>query len=183
MKEMKNVTDELSKTLESISFEQQEAIAEKILKANRIFVAGAGRSGMMARCFAMRLMHMGLKVYMVGEVVTPSFASGDLLIIASGSGTTGSLVKMAEKAIELGGEVGLITIYPESTIGKMAKAIVHINAPTAKSDIDTGIASIQPMGSLFEQSLLICFDYIILILMDKTGLNSQEMFKRHANLE
>lgn len=158
-------------------------MADEILKAKHIFVAGAGRSGMMARCFAMRLMHMGMKAYMVGEVVTPSMQEGDLLIITSGSGTTGSLVKMAEKAKVLNGRVGLITIYPESTIGKMADVVVQINAPTSKSKIDTGVTSIQPMGSLFEQSLLICLDFIIRILMDKTGITGEEMFKRHANLE
>ena len=74
-----SVINELSRTLTSVAFEQQEKLADEILNANRVFVAGAGRSGMMARCFAMRLMHMGLNAYMVGEVVTPSIAAGDLL--------------------------------------------------------------------------------------------------------
>ena len=183
MSDIKVIIDELSRTLSGIDRKQQEQMADEILKAKHIFVAGAGRSGMMARCFAMRLMHMGMKEYMVGEVVTPSMQEGDLLIITSGSGTTGSLVKMAEKAKELNGRIGLITIYPESTIGKMADVVVQINAPTSKSEIDTGVTSIQPMGSLFEQSLLICLDFIIRILMDKTGITGEEMFKRHANLE
>ena len=183
MSDIKVIIDELSRTLSGIDRKQQEQMADEILKAKHIFVAGAGRSGMMARCFAMRLMHMGMNVYMVGEVVTPSMQEGDLLIIASGSGTTGSLVKMAEKAKALNGRVGLVTIYPESTIGKMADVVVQINAPTSKSEIDTGVTSIQPMGSLFEQSLLICLDFIIRILMDKTGITGEEMFKRHANLE
>ena len=183
MSDIKVIIDELSRTLSGIERKQQEQMADEILKAKHIFVAGAGRSGMMARCFAMRLMHMGMKAYMVGEVVTPSMQEGDLLIITSGSGTTGSLVKMAEKAKVLNGRVGLITIYPESTIGKMADVVVQINAPTSKSKIDTGVTSIQPMGSLFEQSLLICLDFIIRILMDKTGITGEEMFKRHANLE
>lgn len=174
MSDIKVIIDELSRTLSGIDRKQQEQMADEILKAKHIFVAGAGRSGMMARCFAMRLMHMGMKAYMVGEVVTPSMQEGDLLIITSGSGTTGSLVKMAEKAKVLNGRVGLITIYPESTIGKMADVVVQINAPTSKSKIDTGVTSIQPMGSLFEQSLLICLDFIIRILMDKTGINRQK---------
>ena len=163
MSDIKVIIDELSRTLSGIDRKQQEQMADEILKAKHIFVAGAGRSGMMARCFAMRLMH--------------------LLIITSGSGTTGSLVKMAEKAKALNGRGGLITIYPESTIGKMADVVVQINAPTSTSEIDTGVTSIQPMVSLFEQSLLICLDFIIRILMDKTGITGEEMFKRHANLE
>lgn len=178
-----SVTEELSRTLGSVSFDQQEKLADEILRANRIFVAGAGRSGMMARCFAMRLMHMGLKAYMVGEVVTPSIAAGDLLVIASGSGETESLVSMARKAKRLGAAVATVTIYPEATIGKVADAVVEIHAPTSKSTIETGIRSVQPMGSLFEQSLLICLDYVILILMDKKQITGEEMFARHANLE
>ena len=92
------VYGELSRTLSAISPVQMEQLADAILKAKRIFVAGAGRSGMMARCFVMRLMHMGLQAYMVGEVVTPGIAAGDLLLIASGSGETASLACMAKKA-------------------------------------------------------------------------------------
>ena len=52
-----------------------------------------------------------------------------------------------------------------------------------KSKIDSGAISIQPMGSLFEQSLLIIMDHLILLLMDKTGMTENEMFSHHANLE
>lgn len=177
------VIDELGRTLRAISKEEEEKLADEILKANRIFVAGAGRSGMMARCFAMRLMHMGLTVYMVGEVVTPAIEKGDLLLIASGSGETASLVSMAKKAVALGAAVATVTIYPLATISTMANTVVVIHAPTSKSKVQSGASSVQPMGSLFEQSLLICLDYIILILMDKKQITGEEMFLRHANLE
>lgn len=177
------VADELSRTLTAISPAQMEQLADAILKAKRVFVAGAGRSGMMARCFVMRLMHMGLQAYMVGEVVTPGIAAGDLLLIASGSGETASLACMAKKAKQLGAAVASVTIYPASTIGALSETVVVIHAPTSKSDIDTGFRSVQPMGSLFEQSLLLCLDYVILILMDKTQITAEEMFARHANLE
>ena len=177
------VADELSRTLTAISPAQMEQLADAILKAKRVFVAGAGRWGMMARCFVMRLMHMGLQAYMVGEVVTPGIAAGDLLLIASGSGETASLACMAKKAKQLGASTATVTIYPASTIGAMSDSVVSIHAPTSKSDIDTGFRSVQPMGSLFEQSLLICLDYIILILMEKTQITAEQMFARHANLE
>ena len=177
------VCGELSRTLSAISPAQMKQLADAILKAKRVFVAGAGRRGMMARCFVMRLMHMGLQAYMVGEVVTPGIAAGDLLLIASGSGETASLVCMAKKAKQLGAAVASVTIYPASTIGTMSEPAVVIHAPTSKSDIDTGFRSVQPMGSLFEQSLLICLDYIILILMEKTQITAEQMFARHANLE
>lgn len=183
MVQISDVISELSKTLSSISKEEQMEIVKQILWAKRVFVAGAGRSGQMARCFAMRLMHMGIDAYMVGEVVTPAIAEGDLLIIASGSGTTASLVKMAEKAKKLGAKVATVTIYPEAEIGQMADSVVEIKAPTSKSEIDHGFKSVQPMGSLFEQSLLICLDFIVILLMEQKQITGEEMFKRHANLE
>lgn len=183
LESIEDVLNEIERTVKNISVSEQEALADKILNANSIFIAGVGRSGMMAGCFAMRLMHMGLNVYRVGEVVTPAIQKGDLLIIASGSGTTGSLVHMAEKACRIGAEVATVTIYPEAEIGKLSSVSVCIHAPTSKSDVDTGIRSVQPMGSLFEQSLLICLDYIVKILMEKKKITGEQMFLRHANLE
>ena len=174
------VLDEIERTVKSISAEEQKAVAEQILAAQHVFL---GRSGLMVKAFAMRLMHMGIKAYMVGEAVTPAIQKGDLLIIASGSGTTASLVKMAEKAKKIGAEVAAITIYPQAEIGKLSSKTICIHAPTSKSEIDTGIRSVQPMGSLFEQSLLICMDYIIKILMERKKITGEEMFVRHANLE
>ena len=180
---VKTVLEEITRTVANIPLQEQEELAEQILKANAVFVAGMGRSGLMAGCFAMRLMHMGFQVYRVGEVTTPAIKEGDLLIIASGSGTTESLVKMAEKAKKIGAEIATVTIYPEAAIGRLSSSVVCIHAPTSKSEIDTGTYSVQPMGSLFEQSLLICFDYIIKILMEKKNITGEEMFLHHANLE
>ena len=91
------ITKELEATLGSIKEEQTVQLVDCIQQAKRIFIAGRGRSGLMVNCFAMRLMHMGKKVFVVGEIVTPSIEKGDLLLIASGSGETGSLVSMAKK--------------------------------------------------------------------------------------
>ena len=151
--------------------------------AERVFLAGCGRSGLMVRGFAMRLMHMGKKVYVVGETTTPSINQGDLLIIASGSGETGSLVAMANKCKKIGASLATVTIFPKATIGKLADCVVVIDAPTAKSQQKTAVTSIQPMGSLFEQSLLLYFDSIILSLMERENLTSDIMFRLHANLE
>lgn len=74
----------------------------------------------MLKAFAMRLMHIGLKVHVVGDVVTPALQKGDLLLLASASGETASLVNVATKAKQLGGTVVLLTIFPESTLGKLA---------------------------------------------------------------
>ncbi|MFD1678042.1 6-phospho-3-hexuloisomerase [Alicyclobacillus fodiniaquatilis] len=173
---------ELSRVIRSVSEANTKQFVESILLAKRIFVAGAGRSGFMSRAFAMRLMQMGFETYVVGETVTPNIAQGDLLVLGTGSGETKSLVQIAEKAKELSASIAIVTIFPESTIGKLADTCVRIPA-RPKDGSDDGYKSIQPMGTLFEQSLLVFFDAAILKLMAARGTNSDTMFTRHANLE
>jgi 6-phospho-3-hexuloisomerase len=179
----REVIGELDRTLAAISPQDSEHLVDRIVSAKRIFLAGAGRSGLAVRAFAMRLMHMGFGAYFVGETVTPGIKADDLLVIGSGSGATASLVAMAEKAKKIGASVALVTVFPGSRIGELADAVVKIPAPTPKADGKAQFISVQPMGSLFEQSLLIFFDIIVMRLMEKKGLDSKTMFERHANLE
>lgn len=175
--------EELSRTMARVSADETAALAAGILRAKRIFLAGAGRSGLIARSFAMRLVHLGLQAFVVGDATTPAIEKDDLLLIASGSGETGSLVGQAKKAAAIGAAVGLVTIFPDSAIGKLASYTVVIPAPTPKSTQKQDAVSIQPMGSLFEQSLLLTLDGVVLLLMAETGVSAEAMFARHANLE
>ncbi len=176
------VVQELSQTVQLISNDEAEKLVNKILESNKIFVAGAGRSGFMGKSFVMRMMHMGIDAYVVGETVTANLEKADLLIIGSGSGETKTLVAIAEKAKSLGGTVAAVTISPESTIGKLADIVVKI--PGAPKDQSEGTyKTIQPMGSLFEQTMLLFYDAIILRFMKKKGLDSTKMYGKHANLE
>ena len=91
---------------------------------------------------------------------------------------------MAQKAKELGATIILLTTDPESPIGKLADHTVEIPAPSPKIGGDAAPGqSTQPMGSLFEQSLFILLDCLILLLMERRNLTSEQMFARHANLE
>ncbi|MEE8886087.1 MAG: 6-phospho-3-hexuloisomerase [Eubacteriales bacterium] len=177
------VTKELTDTLAKVSPEEGEKLTDMILGAKKILLAGAGRSGFMAKAFTMRLMHMGFDAYVCGETVTPNLEKDDLFIVASGSGATGSLISMTEKAKAIGAPIATVTINPDSKIGQMADLAVKIPAPTPKAKVDKSFTSIQPMGSLFEQSTLLFFDSVILRLMEKKGMDSDHMFTRHANLE
>lgn len=177
------VLKELGQTLTSIDSEQADAFVELIMDAEEVFCAGAGRSGFQVKGFAMRLMHMGVSSYVVGETCTPNIKENGLLVVCSGSGETKSLVNHATKAKEMGAKVALITINPESTIAKMADVVIEISAPSPKSAKEGEIRSIQPMGSLFEQSEGIFMDISIMMLMEKKGLDSDTMFGRHANME
>lgn len=176
------VIEELGCTLRGVNPAALDQAVLMIAESPAVFLAGAGRSALGIRGFAMRLMHMGLKAYVAGETTTPGIRKDELLVIGSGSGKTGSLVAMARKARETGAKILLLTMDPSSPIGESADHIIEIPAPTPKSDKSKS-SSIQPMGTLFEQSLFLVCDLLVLLLMRKLNMTSEKMFTRHANLE
>ncbi len=179
---LNKIIRELDHSVKEIHDHDAEKFVNAILESKKIFVTGAGRSGFMGKSFAMRMMHMGLDSYVIGETVTSTFEKEDLLIIGSGSGETKSLITIAEKAKSIGGKIAAITIFPDSTIGKLAD--MTITLPGSPKDQKAGqTVTIQPMGSLFEQTLLLFYDAVILRFMEKKGLDSQKMYGKHANLE
>ena len=177
------VLSELNQTLTTVSPEVTDKFLDLLMNADEIFCAGAGRRGFEVKGFAMRLMHMGLKSYVVGETCTPNITDKGLLVVCSGSGTTKSMVNHAQKAREVGAKIALITINPESTIASLADVVVEISAPSPKSAKEGQVKSVQPMGSLFEQSEGLYMDIVIMMLMDRMHLDSETMFGRHANME
>lgn len=177
------IIHEIRTALAEIDEEQTAWLVKRIVSAQRIFVAGTGRSGLMVRAFAVRLMHLGYTTFVVGETVTPSLQKGDLLIIGSGSGETGTIRVIAEKAKKTGAGLALITAFPQSSIGKLADVIITLRAPTTKGLQPGAFASIQPMGSLFEQCLLLYLDLIVMLLMAEGNISSDAISNRHANLE
>ncbi len=178
-----SVVRELGECLGKVSATSVQGAIDDISGARRIFCAGAGRSRLAVSAFTMRLMHLGKAAHLVGEVATPGISAGDLLIIGSGSGRTESLLAMANKAKKLGARILLLTIDPASPIGQLADRVIEIPAPSPKASTAGGVRSIQPMGSLFEQSLFLVLDTLVILLMNKEGVTAERMFGRHANLE
>ncbi len=177
------LVNELQTALQSVDPGQVDALRQAILQARNTFVTGKGRSGLYMRSFALRLMHLGLGVYVVDDVTTPAIAAGDLLLIGSGSGRTPSLVGYAARAKALQVPIALITAAESSPIGDQAHVIVRINALTSKLVPSDRTGSFQPMGNLFEQSLGLTLDLLTIQLMEDLNLTSDQMFARHANLE
>lgn len=178
----RTVLKELDAALGTVKDEKAEELADMILNAGTVFVSGAGRSGLMAKAFAMRVGHLGIPAAVVGETITPSFRQGDLLVICSGSGETRGQKIIAEKAKSLRGKLALLTIEPLSSIGVISDCVIEIAAPSPKASENEG-NSVQPMASLFEQSQLLVLDIVILKLMSKLKMDANEMFQRHVNLE
>ena len=122
---------------------------------------------------------------MVGETITPAIEPGNLLVIGSGSGETGTLQVMAAKAKKVGAKLALITVHPESTIGKLADFIVKIPATTPKTGGPSTAKTIQPGANLFEQSLLLVGDAIGIRIIEIKHIEDSnvDLMRRHANLE
>ncbi|NGZ73955.1 6-phospho-3-hexuloisomerase [Saccharibacillus alkalitolerans] len=176
------IAAELTEAVRGIDPAQAEAFAEALDGAANVFTAGAGRSGLMGKALAMRLMHSGSAAHVVGETTTPGIGPGDLLVIGSGSGETRTLVPMAEKARELGADVAVVTLKPDSTLARLATLVVRLPGASKSRDGDN-YATIQPMGSLFEQTLLLFYDASVLRLMQRRELDTNRMYGKHANLE
>jgi 6-phospho-3-hexuloisomerase len=174
---------ELNNTLSKLDDEPIKLLLDAIVGAKRIFLAGTGRSGLMMKCFAMRLMHLGLKAYVVGETTTPGISDNDLLIIGSGSGETGSVSTFARTAKKQKAKLGLITAFPDSAIGKLAEIKILVRVPSSENNLNNGFASIQHGGTLFEQSLMLVLDGMIVMLTEKLNVDPSVLRSNHANLE
>ena len=181
---IEQVLAEVTVCIRQVSTESLSQAGALMEVASRIFVAGAGRSGLCMRALGMRLMHLGKTVYVVGETTTPSIAAENLLILGSGSGRTASLFAMAKQARREGAKILLFTTDANSPLAELADQRVVIPAPSFKTTEGVrGLKSVQPLGTLFEQSLLILCDSLILGLMQQTGVGAVQMFERHTNLE
>ncbi len=155
--------------------------ADLVADAPRVFVFGAGRSGLALRMTAMRLMHLGLEVHVVGETTTPAIARGDVLLTASGSGTTGGIVRAAETAVSVGARVAAMTTAAGSPLAELAT--VTIVVPAAEKLDRSGAASAQYAGSLFEQAVVLIGDALFHTLWQQSGESADDLWPRHSNLE
>jgi 6-phospho-3-hexuloisomerase len=178
---LKMILAENNRLATEIDFNQVADLIPFIQNADRIFVVGAGRTGLALKAAAMRLMHLGFTVFVAGETTTPAIRNNDLLIAGSGSGTTGTIVKAAEKAVLVGAKVITISTSLTSPLAKLSDHVAIL--PAAQKQDHGATISRQYAGSLFEQSVLLLTDAIIQTLWQIDGTPAEELWQRHANLE
>ena len=174
----KLIIDKISSILDATDKSHDVKLTGMLDSAKRIFIAGAGRSKLVGNFFAMRLVHGGYDVSVVGEIVTPSIKNGDLLIIISGSGETEQLIAFTKSARKMGANIVLISAKTSSTIGDMADAVFTVGSPDQYGKV-VGM----PMGTVFELSTLIFLEAIISHIIHEKGIAEEVMRERHANLE
>ncbi|MCT8338243.1 SIS domain-containing protein [Methanoculleus sp. Afa-1] len=191
------MTSRLEETARMVDQANSGRFLEEILSAKRIYLAGAGRSGLVARAFAQRLMHLGFESYVIGETITPAFGPEDVLVAFSGSGETRSVVDACETAREIGGKICLVTSTADSRIGRMADCVVEIGNNRLKdADIPQDFeirqltgqyrsvsGSFAPLGTLFETVALVFSDAIVSALMEVRHCTAEDLRSRLANVQ
>lgn len=191
---MKVIAANVQAIADEIDYSEVKTLVTGILAAQqnhkRLFVMGAGRSGLVVKGFAMRLMHLGFNVYVVGETVTPAVETDDLLIVISGSGETKSINEMSALAKAKGTRLAAVTSNRDSTLGTISDAIVVVKGRTKASGMDFmerqvvgSHISFAPLGTMFEISTMVFLDGIIAALMEITKKSEEDLKKKHATLE
>lgn len=186
------ILDNIKNAEEFLDEETIDKFEDIIIESKNIFVTGAGRSGLAAKAFAMRLMHLGLSAYVVGETISPAIYEDDCIIAISGSGETNTIVSAAKIAKNRGSKVLAVTSYPESTLGKLSDAYVFVKGRTKKEvddenymkrQIHGNYTSLTPLGTAFELTTLVFLDAIVSELMEKMHQTESDLKSRHTVLE
>ena len=194
---MEQMAESIKKTAAVLDKAETSSFFQRMLTARRVYVAGAGRSGLIARAFAMRMLHLGFDVYVVGETITPALQPGDTLVVFSGSGETHSIATFANTVKSLGGNVCIITASPDSAMSRIADCIVNLGDLTGYYRGDTSTfeerqvtgqyrsvsAAFAPLGTLFETMALVFSDAVISALMEAKKEGAGELKGRLLNVD
>jgi len=164
----------VAQTLEN-EIEGTDEFVDAIIGARKVFIYGVGRSGLIAKAFAIRLVQMGLEVYFVGETITPIVEEGHLVVIVSHTGETMSAIQTANIVRRVGARVITVTANAHSKLASASNVVILIHPPK-----DDDRRRLAPLGTLFEDATLIYLDSIVARLMEKLGQGEGSMRKRHA---
>jgi len=189
------IIDCIKVSIEELNIKEVERLIELVLESRekKIFTMGMGRSGFVARAFALRLMNLGFNVYFLGETITPAAEKTDLLIAISGTGSTKMVLTAGSAAKEIGAKVVAVTSFPKSPLGKLADLVVTVKGRT-KADMpkeEDYLARqiigerepMTPLGSIFENNCMVFLDSLIVELMHRIGRTEEDLKRRHATIE
>ncbi len=172
-KAQRYILDSITRSLEEIDEEKVERAVELLTGAKQIFVYGSGRSGLVGKFFAMRLVQLGLVAYFVGETITPVVNPEDVVVLISNTGRTKSTLLVEDIARRIGAGVIAITSREKSPLAKNADLGIIVKVHNTKPNL-------APLGTIFEDSAVILLDSIIARLMDALNQTEEDMRRRHA---
>jgi 6-phospho-3-hexuloisomerase len=177
----RQILAEIDRVLSRVSEAEIEALCSAILGARHIIVYGLGREGLAMRSFAMRMMHLGLDVAVVGDMTTPPIGPGDLFLVSCGPGYLSTVQSLTGVARQAGSRIAMLTAQPRAPLPQQADLLVCLPAQTMAEGEQS--RSTQAMGSAFEQALWILLDALVPRLQIALGQSLDDMRRRHTNLE
>lgn len=169
------ILNNIKKTLDGIPDKAVSDLIDSILTARSIFIYGVGRSGLSGKMFAVRLVQLGLDVHFVGDMTTPIVGEEDISIIISNTGETMSIVQTANISRRMGCRVIGITSDSNSKLSHASNTLISLSVPRNGEKI-----VYAPLGTLFEDSVILFFDSIIPLIMEKLKESESDMRQRHA---
>ena len=172
------LTDTAEQALMSIDEQQGERFLRILRGGRRSFAYGVGRSSMVVRSFAMRLNHLGCRVYTIGETITPAIHADDTVLLLSGSGTTDFVVRTGYTIAEkIGATILAVTANPDSPLVELAKECIILDC-----GIEDRKTSLAPLGTLFEGTAWLLFDALVARMMELKQEDETSMSDRHSSL-
>ncbi len=189
------ITGFIARSLDKVSDEEIEAMINELVDAYRrgarVLVMGAGRSGLVGRAFAMRLLHLGYHVAVLGDTIIPRIRENDVIIAISGSGRTRLIVTAAEAGKQVGARIIALTSFPDSPLARLADIIVFIPGRTKIAKEEDYFARqilgihepLAPLGTLFEDTVMVLLDGVVVELMRRLGKTEEDLRQVHANIE
>ncbi len=169
----KYILQNVERAIEHIDFELIGKAVDMISSAKQIFVYGSGRSGLVGKFFAMRLVQLGLVAYFIGETITPVVNSRDVVVLISNTGRTQSTLLVESIVKRVGAKVIALTSNADSPLSKQADLTFVIKYEKNRGDL-------APLGTLFEDASVIFLDSLVSSLMNKLGQTEEDMRRRHA---
>lgn len=177
------IEKEIKSSFKYLDNKKTNKFLDLIILSKRIFLTGMGRSDLISQSFSMRLMQLGFNAYHVGDSTTPSISKDDILIAISGSGATKTVQLIIEEAKKNKAKVILITNKKSINEKLKIKKIDLFLEINAKNKKQYSKRSIEPLGTLFEQSSLIYLDAVVVLLMKRLKIDEKDLGKKHSNLE
>jgi 6-phospho-3-hexuloisomerase len=169
------IADRVTVALDRLDPATIARVVDVLVRAPATFVYGAGRSGIIGRAFAMRLVQAGLTAYVIGESVTPIVRRGDVVVVLSGRGESQSSLQTANIVRREGAELIVITGRASSKLAHIATALVPLDFAE-----DADRPRFAPLGTLFESASLRLTDALVAEILRARGESEESMRRRHA---
>jgi 6-phospho-3-hexuloisomerase len=169
----------LEHILRSVDDVHSTRLAESIAEADRIHVAGEGRSGLVVATLASHLTEIGYRSEIYGSPTASRPVKNDLFLICSSSGQTQSMIYAGEMAERVGARVALVTSALISPLSRIAHTRILLLPPYIPPEAAVSNAAfLREVRGFFEQAAFLFFGRLAQFLGAQSGRTPEELERR-----